>query len=819
MSSDMRPPDEMPPRGYPGHPRDTHPQDLDADQPEPALDPDDGPDSGLWQPAWERTSVLPPSYLPPPNVKLPAERGPRSRRRALITIASVLLALIVATVGLLNVLRPSKAPPANKTVSCASGTPCEVADQFLAAYSGGDYEAMYKLTSAASQTRFSDKAILQGNYKDAQDYIVNRTAGLLNAAHIYSMAVTPGKVTQTSDTKAAIAARVDMTSSWLGAFSENITVPLVKEQGVWRVNWSPGLVFPQIDDSADPHYTRRVRLHGVTAARGTIYDRDGHVLAEDETVYQIGVDPTQLKNESTVLKVLSASLGVSASQIQSKYQGASGFVAVRTVPPQDYQKIQSAINSVVPDGVQVQPVSGRVYPYGADLEPVTGLVQPVAQKDLDNDPTGYYDNSGQAQLPPQFIGRYGVEAWGEKYLRPTKGGQLVIVPVNGDGSDGQPVYTIAQRSAVPGDDVHTTISLKDQLATMAALRTENGHSSGVLALAPTTGEVLVMASNPSCDPNDFSLVFQPNIDACVNNPADPLLNYAVQGAVPTGSVFKVVTLAAALENGIPASQVFTCKGSYQVPGTSIVIHEPEAGGHGNLTAPGALPPSCDVIYAQVAVLLNSKDPNILPNMAKSLGFGASTGIVGVPDGVEAAGIVPDPQYVQQVKNGQWTDVDAANLGIGQGDFEATPAQVAMLAAGIGNNGKRMQPRLVSSVTASGASAPVVSFPATQLTPDPISANNLATIQGAMLGAVNDPSGTSYGTFKGFKILVAGKTGTAESGQAQPHAWFASYAPASPLSGPPVTPQIAMGISVHYAGFGAEDAAPISRKLLEAYFGV
>lgn len=818
MSSDMQPPDEMPPRGYPEHPRETRPRDLDADAPVPALAPNDGQDSEVWEPAWGRTEVLPPSYVPP-VVELPAEKGPRSRRRVLITAVSVVLALLVATVGLLNVLRPAKAPTVSKAVSCASGTSCEVADQFLAAYSGGDYEAMYELTSTESRTRFSDKAILQGNYKDAQDYIVNRTASLLSAARIYSMAVTPGKVTQTSDTTATIAARVDMTSSWLGTFTENITVPLVKEQGLWRVNWSPGLVFPQLDDPADPHYTWRVRLYGETAPRGTIYDRDGHVLAEDETVYQVGVDPTQLKNESTVLKVLSASLGMSASQIQAKYQGASGFVTIRTLPPQTYQQVQGAINTVIADGVQVQPAMGRVYPSGADLEPVTGLVQLVDQKDIANDATGYYDNSGQGQLPPQFIGRYGVEAWGEKYLRPTKGGRLVIVPVNGDGSDGQPVYTIAQRSPVPGDDVHTTISLKDQLATMAALRTESGHSSGVLAVAPTTGEVLVMASNPSCDPNDFSLVFQPNIDACVNNSADPLLNYAIQGAVPTGSVFKIVTLAAALENGIPASQVFTCTGSYQVPGTSVVIHEESPGGHGNITAPEALPPSCDVVFTQVAVLLNNKDPNILPNMARSLGFGSPTGIVGVPDGAEATGIVPDPQYMEQVKNGQWTDVDAANLGIGQGDFEATPAQVAMLSAAIGNNGKRMQPRLVSSVTANGGSTPIVSFAATSLAPAPISADNLTTIQGAMLAAVSVPNGTSYWAFKGFPILVAGKTGTAESGQPQPHAWFSLYAPASPLSGKPVTPQIAVGIAVHYAGFGATDAAPVGRKLLSAYFGV
>src|SRR5579872_6241992 len=573
MSSDMQPPDEVPPRGR-------HEDSGEGGGPVAgnAAGADPEGDAPHDSPAWDKTEVLPPDYRPAPDIKIPFDKKPASRRRTFFVAASLILVLVVATVGLVSVLRPYKAPPPNTSASCASGTPCEVADQYLAAYSGGDYEAMYRLTSTASQLRFADPAILQGNFKDAHDYIVNRTAELLTAGHIYSMAVTPGKVAQTNDTTATVAAEVDMTSSWLGTFTENISIPLVKEQGLWRVDWSPGLVFPQLNDPADPHYTRRVHLYGETAARGTIYDRDGHVLAEDETVYQIGVDPTQLKNEATVLKALSAALGLSASQIQTLYQGASGFVIIRTVTPQLYQKIQSAITSVEPDGVQVRTTTGRVYPYGADLAPVTGYVQTVSQQDLDSDSTGYYS-------PDDVIGNAGVEAWGEQYLRPTKGGKLVIVPVNADGSDGQPVYTIAQRTAIPGDDVHTTISLVSQQAAMAQLQAFKDKAGGAMAVDPTTGEVLVLASWPACDPNDFSLRFQPNIDACVHDPADPLLNRAVQAALPTGSVFKIITLSAALEHGVKPTDIFTCPGYYQVPGESKPRIDDNPDGHGSLTAP------------------------------------------------------------------------------------------------------------------------------------------------------------------------------------------------------------------------------------------
>ncbi|MGH2515585.1 MAG: peptidoglycan D,D-transpeptidase FtsI family protein, partial [Ktedonobacterales bacterium] len=465
-------------------------------------------------------------------------------------------------------------------------------------------------------------------------------------------------------------------------------------------------------------------------------------------------------------------------------------------------QIQSAIAGVLADGVQVQPATGRVYPYGADLAPVTGYVQIVDQKVLNSDSSGYYSND-------DFYGVTGVEAWGEQYLRPTKGGKLVIVPVNADGSDGAPVYTLAQRAALPGNDIHTTISLASQQAAMAQLRQFNGKAGGAMALDPTTGEVLVLASWPACDPNDFSLRFQPNINACVNDSADPLLNRAVAGAYPVGSVFKVITLSAALEHGVKPTDIFTCPGTYTVPGTSTVLHDDKPDGHGSLTAPQALPPSCDVVFWKIGVLLYQKDPTILPDTARAFGLGSSTGIVGLPAGEESPGQVPDEQ----------SPTDATNLAIGQGGFLATPAQIAMVGAAVGNKGIRMQPRLVSAVTTSGSSAAVKTFPATQAGTLPLSADNLSIVQVAMVGVTSTPQGTAYPDFKTYSIRVAGKTGTAEAGNGtSPHSWFTCYAPASPLSGTPVPPKIAIGAVVERSGFGEQFAVPIAKRIISTYLG-
>jgi penicillin-binding protein 2 len=228
--------------------------------------------------------------------------------------------------------------------------------------------------------------------------------------------------------------------------------------------------------------------------------------------------------------------------------------------------------------------------------------------------------------------------------------------------------------------------------------------------------------------------------------------------------------------------------------------------------------SCDVVYWQIAVQLNGKDPNILPNMAKGFGYGTKTGIVGLPSDEENPGFVPDPQWLRATKNAGWSPTDAANLAIGQGFFLATPLQIAVAGAAVANNGQRMQPRLVTSIVGVDGQT-IASYPAKVLGTLPVSADHLAILQADMLGPTTDPSGTSYNVFNHFPVLVAGKTGTAESGQPQPHALYMAYAPASPASGPAVTPKIAIGTLVEYAHFGDYDAAPIVKDLIGLYLNV
>lgn len=768
------------------------------------------------QPAPQRATPLRPA-----NIARAASQGGASQRGGAPIWAYILTTLLIVGLiggGAYTLLQRGKTSPGPH--GCGVNTPCAVADAYIAAFTGSKYAALYALTSQYSRTRFSNPLILHAaakyainsaDYSSAQDYITLRTQYLVEAGAINNMEATPGAVTTVNATQATVPVRLILSSSRVGEIAEDITIPLRLENKVWKVDWSPGLIYPQLDNAADPNYTDVVRLDtaGFEGQRGTIYDASGDKLAEDGTVYQVQDCPSQVKSQAAVNTVFANSLDLTPAEITSAIgQDPSQCYTERTISPMLFNQVTASLN--VP-GIQVQQTMGRFYPYGEALAAVTGFVGQVSQQDISNDKSNYYE-------PGDVIGRAGIEAWGEQYLRPVKGGQLVIRSRNADGSDGPIQAMIAQRQPVNGDDIHTTINLAAQQAAMAKLIQEQPYAGGAVAVNPMTGEVLVLASNPMYDPNDLSLGLTANEQARLNAMDHPYIDRAVQTADPVGSAFKLVTLTAGLENGVTGSQIFTCTGSLTVPGVSHVFVDDAPNGHGSLTAPQALAPSCDVVFWKIGALLNGKDPNILPGVAKQFGYGAPTNMIGLPAGVENPGIVPDPAWMQKNEGSSWSIVDALNLAIGQGYFQATPAQMAVATAAISNGGKRLQPRLVSTVTdATGAS--VFTSHQTQVGTITLTPDNLQVLQIAMLGPIHDPDGTTKQDFVNYPINVAGKTGTAESGQANPHAWFTCFAPASPITGTPVQPQVAIGALVEYSSYGEMYAVPVAKAILDSLFNL
>jgi penicillin-binding protein 2 len=404
------------------------------------------------------------------------------------------------------------------------------------------------------------------------------------------------------------------------------------------------------------------------------------------------------------------------------------------------------------------------------------------------------------------VGQAGIEYYGEEYLSGKRGGALYLF-----NPQGELVTKLAESQAEPSQAVYTTLDKDFQLAAQKAME---GFRGAAVVLELDTGRVLAIVSSPGFDPNAFEPTnynYYSLLSDISENPDLPLLNRATQGQYPLGSVFKLITMAAGLESGR-----FTPQSTYQcgyffdeLDGITLndwtYDHYQEDGKtqpSGLLTLPEGLIRSCNPYFWHIGLtLFNEGLTTAVSDMAKGYGLGAETGIEYVN---EAGGNIPEPV----------SQVDATNLAIGQGDTLVTPLQVAVFTAALGNGGTLYRPQVVESILSPDGEE-VSGFEPEVVGELPVSPGNLEVIQDAMRGVVasTDPYGTAWHRFTGLDIPVAGKTGTAQSGYGDPHAWFAGYTIAERED----KPDIAVVVVMENAGEGSDFAAPVFRRLVEMYF--
>jgi penicillin-binding protein 2 len=532
----------------------------------------------------------------------------------------------------------------------------------------------------------------------------------------------------------------------------------------------------------------RIRRLPIPAARGTIYDRNGQVVAENVPGYSIAVLPLSLDSLRVVLTELTPILELSGEQLESLVESYrrhpnEPVTVERNASFAEVSAIEER-RAHLPGGIVIEAAPKRRYPRNSLLAHVVGYVAEISDADLRLPEFEDYE-------PGRIVGQTGVERVYDRMLAGTPGARYVEVSALGrvvGEFRGRPTV-----EPVPGSDLHLNIDLP--LQERVAELFPDTMAGAVVALEPSTGAVLAMYSSPSYDPNLFVGGFEPAAWRALNtDPGRPLFNRAVTAAYAPGSTFKPVIAGIALREGYAVADTkmqIPCRGALVYFGR--VFHDWTPVGHGSLDLHGAIRQSCDVYFYQLGLKIGLN--GVLAGV-REFGIGRATGI-DLPSDI--AGTFPDSTtwYDERYGPSGWTNSVVLNLAIGQGEDAQSPLKMAQIYAALANGGTLPTPRVARTA--------VAPEPAGSL---PLDVEQLAVLRDALVAVVNEPTGTARGS-RLRDWTLAGKTGTAQNPHGDDHAWFIGFAPAE-------DPQIVAVALVEAGSHGSSAAAPIVSRLIDFY---
>ena len=569
----------------------------------------------------------------------------------------------------------------------------------------------------------------------------------------------------------------------------------------------------------------RTREVKVEAPRGVIYDRNGKILVENRAGLDVGLLPMDMydpKKEpekfQQEISDLSKILDVSETDLMAAYTKAKKDPYVTYVVKEDVPEntVVAYIkeHSLEYKGVQVQASYLRQYPFGALATHLLGYVGEASQTDLDQE-------EFVTLRAGATVGKDGVERKYDSFLRGTDGWKTVEVD-----AAGRPKRVTVNQAPTAGSNLVLTIDSDLQEAAENALvegiqlahdaKDTNGKpydaaGGAVVAMDPRTGEILAMASYPDYDPSLWVGGMSTTKFAELNAPQAhyPLFDRVIDGLYPAGSTFKPFVAAAALNAGvITADTTFECNGSFSIAGQTF--HDWNPTKHlGPVSVIQALRQSVDVFFYNVGNLMYQQPGPVLQDGVRKFGFDKLTGI-DLPG--EVKGRVPDKYWKATTSDKVWKPGDEINLAIGQGDLLVTPMQMVVALSAIANGGTVWVPHLGLKIQ-DASNNNIHQFDNESSGQLGISQQTLDLVRTGMRQVTSDPTGTAYGTFKGFPISVAGKTGTAQKLPEDDYALFIGYAPADANG----VPEIAVVAIIEQGGHGSSVAAPVVRRVMEAYF--
>ena len=540
----------------------------------------------------------------------------------------------------------------------------------------------------------------------------------------------------------------------------------------------------------------RLRVRPVEAPRGFILDRHGEILVENRPTFDLYATPEDVTNRTEVAAALGEILEVPAGEIEARLREGRERPYQPILIRKDLNEgMMVAVEERKLDlpgiSLRIRPI--RAYPRGGIAANLLGYVSEVNQTQL-------LRQEFQDFRPGESLGQAGVERRFDAFIRGIDGGEQVEVDARGRAL--RLVSRIEPRS---GSNISLTIDKRIQEAAEAAFA---GKKGTVVAMNPTTGEILAMVSRPSYDPNLFAQRLSgEEWQRIAEDPSHPLQNRAFQAQYPPGSVFKLMVAIAGLESGALRPETkFHCPGSFTLGNAKF--DDWKKGGHGTLDLRGAIVNSCNVYFYQAGLRVGIEE---ITRVSRAFGLGEAPGL-GLGD--EVRGHLPDPQPRRRGQPG-WSAGNTVVASIGQGLVVTSPMQLLAMVSAIANGGTIYRPWVVRRI-ASLSGEVLEEYEPEAIHQIAVKTETLAFIRQAMLGVVNEGTGARA---KVPGIPIGGKTGTAQvvrkgegKGQAdlKDHGWFVSFAPVD-------NPQIAVVVLVENGGFGGLVAAPVAKAIYEAAF--
>jgi penicillin-binding protein 2 len=540
----------------------------------------------------------------------------------------------------------------------------------------------------------------------------------------------------------------------------------------------------------------RIRTIELTAPRGTISDRNHIPLVENRPSFNVLLYRESMKDQEATTRFLTDRLGIRKEDIEERFRRSkrAGFyrpMIVKEDAGMEDISIIEAHRAIFPE-IQVGYEPRRLYHYGRLAAHLLGYVGEITEEELVKD---VFPGTRAGSL----VGRSGVERTYNHLLVGKDGERQVLVD-----SVGREIGILNEKNPVIGNEVRLTLDLDLQSVAERAMEDRVG---AIVAMDPRNGEILVMVSSPSFDPNAFSArISQDEWNELLNNPDHPMQNRTIQNSHSPGSVFKLIVAVAGLEEGLLDRNVtVTCRGSAVYYGRAYQCASHE--GHGPLHLEEAIAKSCNIFFYELGRRLGIEK---IAEHAQAFGLGEQTGI-DLPE--ERSGIMPSPEWKKKARGSRWYPGETISVAIGQGAVSTTPLQIVRAVSAIATGGLLTTPHVLLDVE--NGSPNEMEWSVRHI---PIGDKYARRIRAGMWQSVNN-----WGTGHNAAVPgqdICGKTGTAqvvgnenkqEAGkQLEDHSWFVGFANRD-------DPEIAVVVFIEHGGKGGVAAAPLAQQIFSAYF--